>query len=323
MVAVPLRGRTDSIPPQALILVGIASVQFGSAFANTLFSEAGPAGVVLMRLGIGAAVLMALTRPRLTGRSRRDLLAAVAFGLVLASMNWSFYEALHRLPLGPAVTVEFIGPLAVAIAGSRKLLDLVWVALAGGGVALLALGGGSHQSLDLLGLLLAALAGAFWAGYILLSQRVGSSFAGLDGLAIALTFGTMLVLPAGIVEGGSALLRPGVLFGGFWVALLSSLIPYSLEIISLRRLSAAGFGLLMSLEPAFAALAGVLVLSQRLHLRTLVAIIMVVVASTGTTIEASRSAARRRASSQREQPAELEAAGQPPGASPGPAPSLG
>lgn len=319
----PLRGRTDSIPPQALILVGIASVQFGSAFADTLFSQAGPAGVVLMRLGFAAVVLMALTRPRLTGRTRRDLLAALCFGVVLASMNWSFYEALHRLPLGPAVTVEFIGPLAVAIAGSRKLLDLVWAALAGGGVALLALGGGSHQSLDVLGLLLAALAGTFWAGYILLSQRVGSSFAGLDGLAIALSFGTILVIPAGIVEGGSALLRPGVVLGGFWVAVLSSLIPYSLEITALRRLSAAGFGLLMSLEPAFAALAGVLVLSQRLHLRTLAALVMVVVASAGTTIEANRSAAGRRARGQAEA---LEAGldQQPvPGAAPGPAPTLG
>jgi inner membrane transporter RhtA len=326
MTVVPARGPTDSIPPQALILVGIASVQFGSAFADTLFSEAGPAGVVLLRLAFGAVVLMAVIRPRLIGRSRRDLLAAVGFGLVLASMNWSFYEALHRLPLGPAVTVEFIGPLAVAIAGSRKWLDLIWVVLAGGGVALLASsGGGAHHSLDPLGLLLAALAGAFWAGYILLSQRVGSSFAGLDGLAIALSIGTILVIPAGIVEGGSALLRPHILLAGFCVAVLSSLIPYSLEITALRRLSAAGFGLLMSLEPAFAALAGVLVLSQRLHVRTVAALVMVVVASAGTTIEASRSAAGRRAAGDPEQPETLEGAGQPavPGASPGPAPSLG
>jgi inner membrane transporter RhtA len=265
---VPARGRTDAIPPQALILIGIASVQFGAAFADTLFDEAGPAGVVLMRLTFASVVLLALTRPRLAGRTRRDLLTAAGFGLVLGGMNWSFYEALHRLPLGPAVTVEFIGPLAVAIAGSRKLLDLVWVALAG----------------------------VCWAAYILLAQRVGSSFAGLDGLAIALTLGALVLIPAGIVEGGSALLRPSVLYGGFWVAVLSSLIPYSLEIIALRRLSAAGFGLLMSLEPAFAALAGMLVLSQRPQLRTVAAIVMVVVASAGTTIEASRSAAKRDAS---------------------------
>jgi inner membrane transporter RhtA len=281
-----------------LILVGIASVQFGAAFANKLFDQAGPAGVVLMRLVFGAVVLMALTRPRLAGRSRRDLLAVVSFGLVLACMNWSFYESLHRLPLGPAVTVEFIGPLAVAIAGFRTLLDIVWVAPAGGGVALLALGG-SHGSLSVAGLLLAALAGALWGAYILLSQRVGSSFAGLDGLALALSVGSLVMIPAGVVQGGSALLRPEVAAGGFGVAVLSSLIPYSLELISLRRLSASAFGLLMSMEPAVAALAGVLVLGQRLHLRTAAAIMMVVVASAGTTIEAGRSAARRGAAHSR------------------------
>jgi inner membrane transporter RhtA len=287
-----------------LILVGIASVQFGAAFAGTLFAEAGPAGVVLLRLVFSSVVLMALTRPRLAGRSRRDLLTVVGFGLVLACMNWSFYESVHRLPLGAAVTVEFIGPLGVAIAGSRKLLDVLWVVLAAGGVALLALGG-SHGSLSRSGLLLAALAGVLWAAYILLSQRIGSSFAGLDGLALALSIGALAIIPAGVAQGGSALLRPDIALGGFGVAVLSTLIPYSLELISLRRLSASAFGLLMSLEPAFAALAGVLVLDQRLHLRTSVAIAMVVIASAGTTIEASRSAARRDGS------ADLAAASRP------------
>jgi inner membrane transporter RhtA len=271
--------------------VGIISVQFGAAFANTLFAEVGSAGVVLMRLVFASVVLVGFTRSRLAGRSRRDLLAVAGFGLVLACMNWSFYESLHRLPLGPAVTVEFIGPLAVAVAGSRRLLDLLWVALAGGGVALLALGAGSHGGLNLFGLLLAALAGALWAAYILLSQRVGSSSAGLDGLALALTLGSVVMIPAGVIQGGSALLRPEIVLGGLGVAVLSSLIPYSLELISLRRLAAATFGLLMSLEPAVAALAGVLVLGQQLQLRTAVAIAMVVVASAGTTIEASRSGA--------------------------------
>jgi inner membrane transporter RhtA len=290
------RGRTDAIPPQVLILIGMASVQFGAAYAGTLFDEAGPAGVVLMRLSFSSLVLAALTRPRLAGRSRRDLMAVACFGLVLGCMNWSFYEALNRLPLGPAVTVEFIGPLAVAIAGSRKLLDIVWVALAAAGVLLLTLDG-SHGSPDRTGLLLAALAGALWAAYILLSQRVGSGSAGLDGLALALCLGTLVMIPAGLVQGGSALLRADVAFGGFWVAVLSSLIPYSLELIALRRLSASSFGLLMSMEPAFGALAGVLVLGQRLHLRITAAIVMVVVASAGTTIQASRSAARREAAS--------------------------
>ncbi|MDQ2838327.1 MAG: EamA family transporter [Actinomycetota bacterium] len=281
------RGRVEAIPPQALILVGIASVQFGSAFAATLFDQAGPAGVVLLRLGFGAIVLLAITRPRLAGRSRRDLLKVVGFGLVLAGMNWSFYEALKLLPLGAAVTVEFIGPLTVAILGSRRLLDLVWAALAGGGVALLASDGSVH-GLNVRGLLLALLAGMFWAGYILLSQRVGAAFDGLQGLALALLVGAFALIPAGLVEAGSALLRPSVLFGGLLVAALSSLIPYSLELTALRRIRAATFGLLMSLEPGFGALAGLLVLGEQLQLRTVAALVMVIVASAGTTVQSRR-----------------------------------
>jgi inner membrane transporter RhtA len=270
-------------PPQLLLLGSIASVQFGSAFADKLFGQAGPGGVVFLRLGLSAAMLLAISRPSLRGRTRADLRAAVAFGLVLGVMNWSFYEALDRLPLGVAVTIEFVGPLAVAVAGSRRLLDVVWVALAAGGVGLLALRG-DHHAIDPVGILLALVAGACWAAYILLSKRVGASFAALDGLAIALGVGTLIVLPVGIAQGGTALLHPGVLAGGLAVALLSSLIPYSLEIVALRRLKASTFGLLMSLEPAFAALAGVLVLSQHLTGILLIALVMVVTASVGTTM---------------------------------------
>lgn len=276
-----------SPPPPLLLLGSIASVQFGAAFADKLFAQAGPAGVVLLRLALSAAILLAVTRPSLRGRSRRDLAHAVAFGLVLGGMNWSFYEALNRLPLGPAVTIEFVGPLAVAVAGSRRALDAVWVVLAGGGVTLLAVRG-DHRHIAATGVLLALLAAACWAAYILLSKRVGSAFAQLDGLAIALGVGTLLVLPAGIAEGGSALLRPEVLAGGLVVALLSSLIPYSLEIVALRRLSASAFGLLMSLEPAFAALAGVLVLGEPLSRVLLLALLMVAAASVGTSITAPR-----------------------------------
>jgi inner membrane transporter RhtA len=274
-------------PPQLLLLGSIASVQFGSAFAAKLFAQAGPGGVVLLRLGLSAALLLAISRPSLRGRTRADLAAALAFGLVLGSMNWSFYEALDRLPLGVAVTIEFLGPLAVAVAGSRRALDLIWVVLAAGGVALLALRG-NHHGITALGVVFALVAGSCWAAYILLSKRVGATFASLDGLAIALGIGTLLVIPAGVIEGGAALGRPGVLAGGLAVALLSSLIPYSLEIIALRRLSSAAFGLLMSLEPAFAALAGVIVLSQALSGVLLLAVGMVIVASVGTTVTQPR-----------------------------------
>jgi inner membrane transporter RhtA len=267
-----------------LLLGSIASVQFGSAFASKLFAQAGPGGVVFLRISLSAIALLAVTRPTLRARSRRDIVTAVGFGLILAGMNWSFYEALSRLPLGPAVTIEFVGPLAVAVVGSRRPLDLLWVALAGGGVALLALRSGHGSGIHPLGVALALVAATCWACYILLSKRVGAVFPALDGLAIALGVGTFLVLPTGIVEGGAALGRPSVLAGGLAVALLSSLIPYSLEIVALRRLSAAAFGLLMSLEPAVAALAGVVVLGQHLGGVLVVAIAMVVVASVGTTV---------------------------------------
>jgi inner membrane transporter RhtA len=269
------------------VLGGIGSVQFGAAFANELFDDAGPGGVVFLRLLLSAAILLTVARPSLRGRSRSDLTAVLMFGLVLGAMNWSFYEALHRLPLGVCVTIEFIGPLAVAVAGSRRLLDGLWVVLAGAGVALLALRG-DNQGEHATGVVLALVAAACWAMYILLSQRVGRTFAQLDGLALALGIATVVVIPAGIAQGGDALLEPHVIAGGLGVALLSSLIPYSLELIALRRLTAYRFGLLMSLEPAVAALAGVVVLSQPLTTVLAVALVLVVAASVGNTLTARR-----------------------------------
>jgi inner membrane transporter RhtA len=275
------------IPPELLVLGGIGSVQFGAALADTLFDEAGPAGVVLLRLLLSAAILLGVARPSLRGRARADIGAALAFGVILAAMNWSSYEALNRLPLGVAVTIEFTGPLSVAVAGSRRALDGVWVLLAAGGVLLLATRGG-HHGVHAMGVFLALVAATCWASYILLSQRVGAAFAGLDGLAIALGVGALLVIPPGVIEGGDALLRPHIVAGGLGVALLSSLIPYSLELIALRRLSAYRFGLLMSIEPAMAALAGVIVLGQPITAVLAVALVMVVVASVGNTVMARR-----------------------------------
>jgi inner membrane transporter RhtA len=272
------------------VLGAIASVQFGSAFADRLFDRAGPAGVVLLRLALSAMILLVIVRPSLRGRTRRDLAWAIGFGCVLGGMNWSFYQALNLLPLGVAVTIEFVGPLTVAIVGSRRALDVVWALLAAGGVTLLA-GNAFSGSLSVEGMVLAVVAGTCWAAYIIASKRVGNSFSGLAGLSIALCVGTLLVLPAGLIEGGRELVTPVVLGGGLLVALMSSLIPYSLEITALRNLSAQSFGLLMSLEPAAAALAGVIVLGQRVHLRTAIAILLVVAASLGTTL-ASRSVAQ-------------------------------
>jgi inner membrane transporter RhtA len=274
--------RPDVVPAPVLVLGAIASVQSGAAIATRLFPAVGAGGAVLMRLMFSAALLLPITRPRLREVARRDLVLVVVFGLVLATMNCLFYLSIARIPLGVAVTVEFLGPLGVAIAGSRRLLDAVWVVLAALGVVLLA-GGGGH--LDIVGVILAAAAGVGWAAYILLSQRVGRVFDGLSGLALALTVGGIALLPYGIIAGGSNLLHPGVLGKGAAIAVLSAAIPFSLELAALRRLRASVFGVLMSLEPAMAALSGLVFLSQRLRLHEWLAIGAVMVASAGATVQ--------------------------------------
>jgi inner membrane transporter RhtA len=266
-------------PSAGLVLGGIASVQVGSAIAATLFDRIGPGGAVLLRILSAAVVLTVLWRPRLRGRPRSDLIAGVAFGLVLAGMNLSFYHAIHRLPLGVAVTIEFIGPLGVAIGGSRRPIDLLWVALAAGGIV--ALARGQTHGLDLLGALLALLAGALWGAYILLNARIGRTFERGTGLALAMFVATVAVFPAGVIEGGSHLFTPRVLLLGCAVGMLSSAIPYSFENEALRRIAPSVFGVLMSLEPAMAAIAGWLILSQGLGARSVLGIALVVCASVG------------------------------------------
>ncbi|MEA2197037.1 MAG: inner rane transporter RhtA [Solirubrobacteraceae bacterium] len=270
--------------PSPVLMVGaIGSVQFGSAIAATLFARVGPDGAVLLRLVSASIVLLALWRPRLRGRTRRELLLAGAFGLVLAAMNLSFYIALHRIPLGIAVSIEFLGPLAVAVGGSRRRIDLVWVALAAAGILALTHGGTHHLSIVGVGFALAA--GVFWAAYILFNARVGRAFEGGTGLALAMCVGAVVALPAGLIEAGSHLLEPRSLALGAAVGMLSSAIPYSLELEALRRIAVSVFGVLMSLEPAMAALAGLIVLGQGLSARALVGIALVVAASAGASLK--------------------------------------
>ena len=264
-----------------LVLAAGSVVQFGAGFAATLFDELGAGGTVFLRLAFAAVVLWAIWRPRLRGHPAEDLRVAIAFGLVLGGMNWSFYESIDRIPLGVAVTIEFIGPLTVAVIGSRRALDGLWVLLAAGGILLLARPWEGGGNLDGLGVVLALVAGTFWAAYILLSARTGRLFPGGTGLALAMAVGALVALPAGIVQGAGALLEPHLLAGGAVVALASSVIPYSLELEALRRLPEAVFGVLMSLEPALAAFAGFVVLDQALAGVDLVAIGLVVVASAG------------------------------------------
>jgi inner membrane transporter RhtA len=266
-------------PSPALVLGAIASVQFGAAIAVTLFARIGPGGAVWLRLLGGTIVLVPLWRPRWRGRSRRDLVLAGLFGFVLASMNFTFYSAIHRIPLGVAVTIEFVGPLAVAVVGSRRALDLLWVALAAAGILALTEGGVHH--LDGVGVALALLAGALWAAYILLNARVGRAFEGATGLSMAMCVASVLMIPLGVAQGGSHLLEPRSLLLGGAVGLLSSAIPYSFENEALRRIDPAVFGVLMSIEPAMAALAGFIALGQGLTARAVLGIALVVIASVG------------------------------------------
>jgi inner membrane transporter RhtA len=263
-----------------LVLAATFSVQGGAALATTLFDDLGPAGAVLLRTLSAALVLVAVWRPRVRGTRPENLRLAALFGFALAGMNLCFYEALDRLPLGIAVTFEFTGPLAVAIAGSRRRLDLLWAALAGLGIVLLS-GGFGGESIDAAGAAFALAAGAFWAAYIVLGVRIGRAFPGGVGLAIAMTVSTVLLVPFGVAGGGGDLLAPGLLAIGVLVGLLSSVIPYSLELEALRRLPENVFGVLMSLEPAVATVIGFLALGQDLAAVELLAIALVVAASAG------------------------------------------
>ena len=268
------------VPPLALVLGAIVSIQFGAALAATLFDDVGAAGVAMLRLGFAAVVLLAVWRPRVSEHARSDLRLAAAFGLVLGLMNYTFYEALDRIPLGIAVTLEFVGPLGVAVFGSRRRLDLLWALLAAVGILLLAGPGGD---VDALGVLFALMAGGFWAAYILLAARAGQRFRGGEGLALAMVVAALVPLGPGLATAGSDLLDAEVLLLAFGVALMSSAIPYSLETEALRHIPNNVFGVLMSLEPAVAALAGFIVLSQDLEAREIVAIALVIAASAGAT----------------------------------------
>ena len=284
-----LSNRSRGAPPTALVLLSIISVQLGAAIAKSLFDSLGPGGTVFLRIAFAALVLSVLVRPKLGGHDRAGYLVAGLFGLVLAGMNFSIYLAIDRIPLGVAVTLEFVGPLGVAVAGSRRMLDLLWVVLAAAGILLLApLGVLGGTDLDPVGVAFALLAGCLWASYILLSARTGSAFPGGTGLVIALCVGTLVLSPFGIAGAGYALLDPRLLLTGFGVAMLSSAIPFSLELEALRKIPARVFGVLMSLEPAVAALAGLVVLGERLEMRAVAAIVFVTVAASGASLFGER-----------------------------------
>lgn len=268
------------VPAPLLVLASIVSVQFGGAMAATLIPLVGVFGSVTLRLTIAATVLLVVVRPRLRGRTAKDWLVVGAFGAILATMNLLFYGALARIPIGVTVTIEFIGPLVLATVLSHRRKDLLAVVGAGLGVTLISgIIGTPWGSIDLAGLGLALAAGIAWAGYIVFSARTGARFAQLDGLAIAMTIAAVLVAPAGLITAGWAIWTPEALWRGTTIALLSSVLPYSLELIALRRLAAQVFGIFLSIEPAVAALAGLIVLGQKLSPPQLVGMACVVAAS--------------------------------------------
>jgi inner membrane transporter RhtA len=236
---------------------------------------------VALRLALAVPILLVVARPRIRGRSRRDFAPVVAFGLVLALMNLSFYLALARLPLGVAVTIEFIGPLGLAAAMSRRRRDLLAVTVAAAGVVMV--NGHDLSAVDWVGVGFALVAGACWAAYILLSVETGRRFAQIDGLALAMLVSTVVALPLGIGTGGGDLLDAQVLLIGLCIAVLSSVLPYSLELVALRRMKPVVFGILLSLEPAVGAVAGFVMLDQRLALLQIAGMACVVVASIAVT----------------------------------------
>jgi inner membrane transporter RhtA len=275
----------------ALAVGAMGIIQLGIALSEPLLHEVGPAGVVALRLLVAAAVLWPITRPALRGRARADLWAAVALGVCSGAQTLAFFAALGRIPLGVAVAIEFLGPLSVGLAGSRRRLDGLWVAAAAAGVALLTLGPGGGE-LDPAGLALAGIAAVCWAGYIVLTKRVGARWTGLEGLAVSLAVAAGLTLGPGVATAGAALVEPGVLAAGAGLSLLAPLTPYALEMLALRRLPAGVFGVVMSLEPAIGALLAFALLGQRLGPAAVAAIGLILVASVGRSRRAGTAPAR-------------------------------
>lgn len=267
-----------------LVIGACISLQFGAAVAVQLFPHLGPWGVTTLRLGLAAVILLLIVRPKVRSWTRRQWTAVVLFGAAMGCMNGSFYAAIERIPLGAAVSIEFLGPLVLAAVLARRLLDGLWVAVALAGMVLLGLDSAMGEALDPAGVLLALVAGAFWAGYVLTSARVGQLVPGAGGLAVALVVATAVVAPLGAPGAVRALADPVLLGMALVTALLASLVPYTLELSALRRVPAPVFSILLSLEPAFAALFGWILLGQESGLLRNLAIVLVILASAGVTL---------------------------------------
>lgn len=274
--------KTIKIPPLPAVLLAIISVQGGAAIAKGLFPLLGAAGTASVRIGFSALILLAAYRPNLKQLSPQQWKAVVPYGISLGAMNVIFYFAIERIPLGLGVTLEFIGPLLLAVFGSKKAIDFLWVALAALGIACIAPWG--DKGADLLGMCLALLAGAFWAGYIVLGGRISKLMDGGQAVAIGMIFASVIVLPFGIAGGILYHFSPVMLLSGITLALLSSAIPFTLEMSALKKMPARTFSILMSLEPAVAALCGLLFLKEMLSFYEWLAVALVIIASAGATL---------------------------------------
>ncbi|WP_342766798.1 EamA family transporter [Deinococcus irradiatisoli] len=277
-----------SLPPVPALLLSMTSIQGGAAIAKGLFPALGPAGVTALRVGLSAALLLLIFRPPLLSLTLRQWRAAAIYGAVLGLMNLTFYLSIHYLPLGLAVTLEFLGPLAVAVGSSQRRGDLVWVALAGLGIFLITpLGGGVPVAP--LGVALALGAAALWAAYIVIGSRLPRHFSGTQGVSVGMLCATVTVLPCALLLGfAPGQLSPALLLSGLLVATLSSALPYSLEMVALRQLPKQLFSIMMSLEPAVAAVLGWLVLREVLSISQWLAIVCVIAASVGATWSSKR-----------------------------------
>lgn len=275
------------LPPTSLLLTSIVSIQVGAAIAVNLFPAIGPVAVTFLRLAFAAVVLLVVTRRSIDATVRRNAGPVILLGVVIAATNLSFYGSISRIPLGIAVAIEFVGPLGLAAATSRKSLDFAWIGLAGLGLALLTPDIGT--ALDPLGVALALVAGVGWAGMVVLSRKVGQTVTGHAGLALAMLVGAAFALPFELVIGGLGRLDVAILAGTAIVAVLSTALPLSLEFEALKRVSAPTYGIVMALEPVAAAVAGAVLLSQGLEAKLLTAIACVTTAAIGVTISDRRS----------------------------------